>query len=133
MTTPTPHPDPTSGAGGDGAADGAPRWSLTLYVSGASPRSAEAIDTARRICDQDLAGRVDLTVVDVSEHPPVAVSDDIFAVPTLVKRLPAPLRQLVGNLADLDRVRAGLDLGPVPTPAPTRVPQGPTGEGPVGW
>ena len=88
-------------------------WTLTLYVSGASPRSAEAIDTIRRICDEELAGRVDLNIVDVAEQPALAISDDIIAVPTLVKRLPPPLRQLVGNLADTDRVRAGLDLGPV--------------------
>ena len=97
------------------------RWTLTLYVSGASPRSAEAIDTIRRICDDDLAGRVDLNIVDVAEQPALAISDDIIAVPTLVKRLPPPLRQLVGNLADADRVRVGLDLGPVAgTPAPPR-------------
>ena len=90
-----------------------PRWLLTLYVSGASPRSAEAIDTVRRICDEDLAGRVELRIVDVSERPALAISDDVFAVPTLVKRWPPPSRRLVGNLADADRVRAGLNLGPV--------------------
>ena len=89
------------------------RWSLTLYVSGASPRSAEAIDTVRRICDEELAGRVELRIVDVSEQPTLAISDDILAVPTLVKRGPPPPRRLVGNLADADRVRAGLNLGPV--------------------
>ena len=96
-----------------GAGDGGPQWALTLYVSGASPRSAEAIETARKICDGELADWVELNIVDVGEQPALAISDDIFAVPTLVKRLPAPLRQLVGNLADLQRVRAGLDLGPV--------------------
>jgi len=88
-------------------------WLLTLYVSGASPRSAEAIDTVRRICDEELAGRVELRIVDVSERPAPAISDDIFAVPTLVKRWPPPSRRLVGNLANADRVRAGLNLGPV--------------------
>ena len=71
----------------DGEAD--PRWLLTLYVSGASPRSAEAIDTVRRICDEELTGRVELRIVDVSERPAPAISDDIVAVPTLVKRLAA--------------------------------------------
>ena len=89
------------------------RWLLTLYVAGASPRSAEAIDTVRRICDEELAGRVELRIVDVGEQPALAVGEGIVAVPTLVKRGPAPLRRLVGNLADADRVRAGLDLGPV--------------------
>jgi circadian clock protein KaiB len=90
-----------------------PLWRLTLYVSGASPRSAGAIDTVRRICDEELAGRVELRIVDVREHLAPAISDDIVAVPTLVKRWPPPLRKLVGNLADADRVRAGLNLGPV--------------------
>ena len=90
-----------------------PQWLLTLYVSGASPRSAGAIDTVRRICDEDLASRVELRIVDVSERPAPAISDDILAVPTLVKRWPPPSRRLVGNLADADRVRAGLNLGPV--------------------
>ena len=89
------------------------QWELTLYVAGASPRSAEAIDTVRRICDEEFAGRVELRIVDVSERPAPAISDDILAVPTLVKRWPPPSRRLVGNLADADRVRAGLDLGPV--------------------
>ena len=93
--------------------DADPPWQLTLYVSGASPCSAEAIDTIRRICDEELAGRVELRIVDVSEQPTLAISDDIFAVPTLVKRWPPPPRRLVGNLADADRVRAGLNLGPV--------------------
>ena len=90
-----------------------PQWSLTLYVSGASPRSAEAIDTVRRICDEDLAGRVELRIVDVGEQPAPAIGDDIVAVPTLVKRWPPPSRMLVGNLADADRVRSGLNLGPL--------------------
>ena len=93
--------------------DAEQQWELTLYVAGASPRSAEAIDTVRRICDEELASRVALRIVDVSEQPAPAISDDIFAVPTLVKRWPPPLRRLVGNLADADRVRAGLNLGPV--------------------
>ena len=102
------------------------RWSLTLYVAGASPRSAEAIDTVRRICDEELGGRVELRIVDVSEQPATAISDDILAVPTLVKQWPPPSRRLVGNLADADRVRAGLDLGPV---GRDQASAGPNGEG----
>ena len=102
------------------------QWELTLYVSGASPRSAEAIDTVRRICDEELASRVALRIVDVNEQPAPAINDDILAVPTLVKRSPPPLRRLVGNLTDADRVRAGLDLGP---PRRHQESAGPTGEG----
>jgi circadian clock protein KaiB len=90
--------------------DDDPRWSLTLYVSGASPRSAEALETVRRLCDEELPGQVELEVVDVADEPALAGRDRIVAVPTLVKRLPPPPRRLVGDLADVDRLRAGLDL-----------------------
>ena len=86
------------------------RWSLTLYVSGASPHSAQALETVRRLCDQELPGQVELEVVDVADEPDLAARDRIVAVPTLVKRLPTPSRQLVGDLGDIDRLRAGLDL-----------------------
>lgn len=91
------------------------RWVLTLYVSGASPQSARAVENVRRICDEELAGRVDLEVVDVNEAPALVVSDQVLAVPTLVKRLPGPLRRLVGDLSDASRVRVELDLAAVPT------------------
>jgi circadian clock protein KaiB len=95
--------------------DERPSWALTLYVSGASPHSAQALETVRRLCDEELPGQVELEVVDVTDDPALAVRDRIVAIPTLVKRLPAPPRQLVGDLGDLDRVRAGLDLGPEPS------------------
>jgi circadian clock protein KaiB len=92
--------------------DEAPRWSLTLYVSGASSRSAQALETVRRLCDEELPGQVELQVVDVTDDAATAVRDRIVAVPTLVKRRPAPPRQLVGDLDDVDRLRAGLDMAP---------------------
>jgi len=103
------------------AAGGPARWSLTLYVSGASPRSAAALETVRRICDEELSGRVDLRVVDLAQEPGRVLEDQVLAVPTLVKHHPSPLRRIVGNLADVERVRAGLDLGPAPaSPHPSR-------------
>jgi len=93
-----------------------PRWSLALYVSGASPHSAQALETVRRFCDEELPGHVELQVVDVADQPALAARDGIVAVPTLVKRRPAPPRQLVGDLADVDRLRAGLDLGAAHSP-----------------
>lgn len=87
-----------------------PRWILTLYVSGASANSTAALETIRRICDEELAGQVELQVVEVHDQPALVIADRILAVPTLVKRLPEPLRQLVGNLADEGRVREGLDI-----------------------
>jgi circadian clock protein KaiB len=94
------------------AAGGPIRWSLTLYVSGASPRSTAALATIRRICDEELHGRVDLRVVDVTDEPARLLSDQVMAIPTLIKHEPAPLRRLVGDLADAQRVRAALDLEP---------------------
>lgn len=96
---------------------GAPRWSLTLYVAGSSPRSVAALENVRRVCDEDLPGQVELRVVDVVEKPALVLADRIIAVPTLVKHLPEPLRQLVGDLGDEQRVRSGLDLGPSPAAA----------------
>jgi len=96
------------------------RWKLTLYVNGASPRSAEAIVTVRTICDEDLAGVVDLTVLNAADHPKMVLHDHILALPTLVKHSPTPLRHLVGNLTDAKRVRSALDLPPQePLSAPT--------------
>ena len=87
-------------------------WLLTLYVSGASARSTEAVDAVRRICDEDLEGEVDLTVLTAADHPDRVLDDHILAIPTLVKHSPPPMRHLVGNLSDRERVRIGLDLGP---------------------
>jgi circadian clock protein KaiB len=92
------------------ASDGEPpRWSLTLYVSGANSRSAQALEAVRRLCDEELPGQVELEVVDVADDAATAVRDRIVAVPTLVKRQPGPPRQLVGDLDDVDRLRAWLD------------------------
>jgi circadian clock protein KaiB len=88
------------------------RWRLTLYVNGASPRSAEAIVTVRTICDEDLAGMVDLQVVNAADHPAMVRHDNVLALPTLVKHSPAPRRHLVGHLTDAKKVRAALDLAP---------------------
>ena len=98
------------------APEDTPRWSLALYVSGASPHSAQALETVRRFCDEELPGQVELQVVDVADQPALAARDGIVAVPTLVKRRPPPPRQLVGDLADVDRLRAGLDLGAADSP-----------------
>ena len=98
------------------ATEDPPRWSLALYVSGASPHSAQALETVRRFCDEELPGQVELQVVDVADQPALAARDGIVAVPTLVKRRPAPPRQLVGDLTDVDRLRAGLDLGAAHSP-----------------
>jgi len=90
------------------------RFVLRLYVTGMTPRSCEAIAAIRGVCEQHLAGRFDLEVIDIYEHPALAAGEQILAAPTLVKQLPLPLRRLIGNLADTERVLLGLDLRPDP-------------------
>jgi len=97
---------------GAGSAD---RWALTLYVNGASPHSIHAIENARRLCEDELGGQVDLEIIDVQREPAAVVRDQILAAPTLVRHMPAPLRQLVGDLSDETRVRLALDLRPPAT------------------
>jgi len=88
----------------------ADRWSLTLYVNGASPHSVHAIENARLLCEEELGGLVDLEIIDVHDEPAVVVRDQVLAAPTLVRRMPAPLRQLVGDLSDAAQVRQALGL-----------------------
>jgi circadian clock protein KaiB len=83
---------------------------LRLYLAGMSPRSAEAFASVKNICEKYLAGRYELEVVDIYQDPAVAKDDDIIASPTLVKRLPAPLRRLIGDLGREERILVGLDL-----------------------
>ena len=75
-----------------------------------TPRSTEAISSIKAICEEYLPGQYDLEVIDIYQHPHLAKDEQIVAVPTLVKKLPSPLRKLIGNLSDLDRVLLGLDL-----------------------
>ena len=88
------------------------RLVLTLYVNGTSTRSALALLNLQRLCDEELAGRVELTVVDIRNDPQALSEDRILAVPTLVKRQPPPLRQIVGDLSNRERVLAALDVQP---------------------
>jgi len=83
---------------------------LRLYVTGMTPRSMEAVASIKSICDELLQGRYDLEVIDIYQHPVLAKNEQIIAAPTLVKQLPAPLRRLIGNLSDRERVLMGLDL-----------------------
>ena len=83
---------------------------LRLYITGMTSRSAEAIASIREICEKHLDGHYDLEVIDIYQQPSLAKDEQIIAAPTLVKRLPLPLRRLVGNLSQEDRVLLGLDL-----------------------
>lgn len=83
---------------------------LRLYVAGNTPNSAQAIITLRKLCEEHLAGRYELEVIDINQQPELARSDQIIATPTLVKRLPEPIRKLIGDLSTTKRVMVGLDL-----------------------
>ena len=86
------------------------RYVLRLYVTGMTPRSTEAFATIKALCEDRLQGRYELEVIDIYQHPQLAIDEQIIAVPTLVKKLPAPLRRLVGDLSNEERVLLGLDL-----------------------
>jgi circadian clock protein KaiB len=86
------------------------RYVLRLYVTGMTARATRAIENVREICDEHLKGRYDLEVVDVYQHPVLAKDEQIIAAPTLVKKLPLPLRRIIGDMSQRDRVLLGLDL-----------------------
>ena len=86
------------------------RYVLRLYVAGSSSKSLRAIKNARQICDEHLAGRYTLEVIDIFQQPALAKDDQIIAVPTLIKKLPAPLRRFIGDLSDRKVLIFGLDL-----------------------
>jgi circadian clock protein KaiB len=88
------------------------KYVLKLYITGMTPRSQEALRNIERVCRDHLAGRYELEVIDIYQQPTLAKDDQIIAVPTLVKRLPSPLRRLIGDLSKEDRIVLGLDLKP---------------------
>ena|SRR5436190_920779 len=85
---------------------------LRLYVIGVTPRSSRAIVNIRKICEEHLHGRYELEVVDLSKHPELAEGEQIIAAPTLIKKLPLPLRRFIGDLSQTERILLGLDLRP---------------------
>ncbi len=89
-------------------------FELRLYVIGLTARSIQAIENIKNICEQDLKGRYHLEVIDISQRPELAKQADVIAAPTLIKTLPPPLRRLIGDLSDRERVLVGLDLRPRP-------------------
>jgi circadian clock protein KaiB len=89
-------------------------WHLRLYVAGQSPKSLAALANLKRLCETHLAGRYQIETVDLVSYPNRARDDDILAIPTLIRRLPAPLRKVIGDLSDTGRVLVGLRLEPSP-------------------
>jgi circadian clock protein KaiB len=93
------------------------KFLLKLYVTGKTPRAEMAIANLRRICEEELQGRYELEIIDVIEHPQRAEDEKILATPTLIKRLPPPLRRVIGDLSDKEKVLLGLNVWPdVPPP-----------------
>jgi circadian clock protein KaiB len=90
------------------------RVHLRLYVAGQTPKSLAAIANLKRLCEEHLAGRYTIEVVDLQVTPQLAAGDQIVAVPTLIRRLPPPLRRVIGDLSNAERVLVGLDMLPRP-------------------
>lgn len=86
------------------------RWELRLYVAGHTPTSLAAFTVLKRICDEQLSGRYSIEVIDLLENPLLAKGEQIVTIPTLVRKLPLPVKQIIGDLTDIDRVMARLDL-----------------------
>lgn len=91
---------------------GADHYTLRLYIAGQTPRSLAAINNLVKICREHLDGRYDIEVIDLLEDPARARTDDIVAIPTLIRALPAPLQRLIGDLSDTERVLTGLEIVP---------------------
>ena len=89
-------------------------WELRLYVAGQSPKSAAAILNLKKLCETHLAGNYRIEVVDLLENPRLSVDDQIVAVPTLVRKLPTPMRKIIGDLSDSERTLVGLQLRQAP-------------------
>jgi circadian clock protein KaiB len=89
-----------------------PEWDLRLYVAGQTPKSIAAFANLKRLCETHLAGRYKIEVIDLLENPQLARGDQIMAIPTLVRKLPEPMRKIIGDLSDSERVLVGLQLRP---------------------
>jgi circadian clock protein KaiB len=106
MTSAIPLPPPV-------AVEESAHWHLRLYVAGQSPKSLKAFANLTRLCEEHLdESRYDIEIVDLVANPQLAAGDEIVAIPTLVRRLPKPMRKIIGDLSDSDRVLVGLQLRP---------------------
>jgi circadian clock protein KaiB len=89
-----------------------PTWELKLYVAGQTPKSLQAFSNLKRICENHLSGEYRIEVIDLMKNPQLAKGDQILALPTLVRKLPEPVRKIIGDLSNTERVLVGLDLRP---------------------
>lgn len=91
---------------------GANFWELRLYVAGQTPKSLTAMANLKKLCEENLAGRYRIEVIDLLQNPQLARADQILAIPTLVRRLPEPIRKIIGDLSSSEKVLVGLDVQP---------------------
>lgn len=105
-------PEPLSNLSALGAEPDMNLWELRLYVAGRTAKSVAALENLKKICDEHLAGRYQIEVVDLLVHPQLAKGDQIVAIPTLVRKLPEPIRKVIGDLSNTDRTLVGLQLRP---------------------
>lgn len=96
--------------GADGVSVDQETWELRLYVAGQTAKSKAAIDNLQRICEEHLPGRYKIEVIDLLENPKLAKGDQIVAIPTLVRKLPDPVRRVIGDLSNLEKTLVGLQL-----------------------
>lgn len=90
-----------------------PEWQLRLYVAGHTAKSQAALENLKRVCETHLAGKYSIEVIDLLVNPRLAAGDQILAVPTLVRKMPEPIRKIIGDLSNEDRVLVGLDVQPL--------------------
>ena len=107
---PSPVPKSKSAPKSAAAPDEEEKWHLRLYVAGPTPRSLAALANLKRMCEQHLAGRYSIEVIDLVKQPQLAAGDQIFAIPTLVRKLPEPMKRIIGDLSNMERSLVGLDL-----------------------
>jgi circadian clock protein KaiB len=89
------------------------KWILRLYVAGQTPKALTAFANLTKICEEQLKGKYSIEIIDLLENPQLGVADQIFALPTLVRKLPVPVRKIIGDLSNTERVLIGLDLRPL--------------------
>ena len=93
--------------------EGSDMWELRLYVAGQTPKSMTAFANLKKLCEEHLEGKYRIEVIDLLKNPQLAKGDQIFAIPTLVRKLPQPLKKIIGDLSNTERVLVGLDLRPL--------------------
>ena len=92
--------------------DGSEKWELRLYTAGQTPKSVAALANLKRVCEEHLAGNYSIEVIDLMKNPRLAKEDEIIAIPTLVRKIPSPLRKIIGDLSNTERALVGLQLRP---------------------